>query len=104
MRVTQDFIRILPSRSGEAEKLPIDLIRGIGKESDRSYGEALENIEDAIRLYLEDRLAIDEPIPRSEMVSFNDRPNSPPADPPWRYGYPPPGECKENVTVTSKAQ
>jgi predicted RNase H-like HicB family nuclease len=35
-----------------------------------SYEEALENIEDAIRLHIEDRLANNEPIPRSEMVSL----------------------------------
>jgi len=35
-----------------------------------SYEEAIGNIEDAIRLHLEDRLARDEPIPTSEMVSL----------------------------------
>jgi predicted RNase H-like HicB family nuclease len=35
-----------------------------------SYEEAIANIEDAIRLHLEDRLASDEPIPTSEMVSL----------------------------------
>jgi predicted RNase H-like HicB family nuclease len=35
-----------------------------------SYEEALENIEDVIRLHIEDRLANNEPIPCSEMVSL----------------------------------
>jgi len=35
-----------------------------------SYEEALTNIEDAIRLHIEDRLASGEPIPTAEMVSL----------------------------------
>ncbi|MCC7353475.1 MAG: type II toxin-antitoxin system HicB family antitoxin [Anaerolineae bacterium] len=35
-----------------------------------SYEEALENIQDAIRLHIEDRLASGEPIPAPEMVSL----------------------------------
>jgi len=35
-----------------------------------SYEEALNNIEDAIRLHIEDRLANGEPIPTIEMVSL----------------------------------
>jgi predicted RNase H-like HicB family nuclease len=35
-----------------------------------SYEEALGNIEDAIRLHIEDRLASGEPIPTAEMVSL----------------------------------
>ncbi len=34
------------------------------------YEEALSNIEDAIRLHIEDRLANGEPIPTAEMVSL----------------------------------
>lgn len=36
----------------------------------RSYEEALKNIEDAIRLHIEDHLADGETIPTSEMVSL----------------------------------
>lgn len=35
-----------------------------------SYEEILNNIQDAIRLHIEDRLANNEPIPTSEMVSL----------------------------------
>ena len=35
-----------------------------------SYEEVINNIQDAIRLHIEDRLANDEPIPTSEMVSL----------------------------------
>jgi predicted RNase H-like HicB family nuclease len=35
-----------------------------------SYEEALRNIQDAIRLHIEDRLASGEPLPTSEMVSL----------------------------------
>jgi len=35
-----------------------------------SYEEVLYNIQDAIRLHIEDRLANNEPIRRSEMVSL----------------------------------
>lgn len=35
-----------------------------------SYEEVLNNIQDAIRLHIEDRLANNEPIPTSEMVSL----------------------------------
>lgn len=35
-----------------------------------SYEEVLHNIQDAIRLHIEDRLANNEPIPTSEMVSL----------------------------------
>lgn len=35
-----------------------------------TYEEALANIEDAIRLHIEDRLAKGESIPISEMISF----------------------------------
>ncbi|MGQ9554797.1 MAG: type II toxin-antitoxin system HicB family antitoxin [Anaerolineae bacterium] len=35
-----------------------------------SYEEALENIQDAMRLHIEDRLANDEPIPTSELLSL----------------------------------
>ncbi len=35
-----------------------------------SYEEALNNIEDAIRLHIEDRLASSEPLPASGMVSL----------------------------------
>ena len=35
-----------------------------------SYEEALNNIEDAIRLHIEDRLASSEPLPTSGMVSL----------------------------------
>jgi predicted RNase H-like HicB family nuclease len=35
-----------------------------------SYEKALANIEDAIRLHIEDRLENGEPIPMSEMVSL----------------------------------
>jgi len=35
-----------------------------------SYEEALNNIADAIRLHIEDRLASGEPIPTAEMVSL----------------------------------
>jgi predicted RNase H-like HicB family nuclease len=35
-----------------------------------SYEEALNNIEDVIRLHIEDRLASGEPIPTAEMVSL----------------------------------
>jgi predicted RNase H-like HicB family nuclease len=35
-----------------------------------SYEEALNNIEDVIRLHIEDRLASGEPIPTTEMVSL----------------------------------
>lgn len=35
-----------------------------------SFEEALTNIEDAIRLHIEDRLASGEPIPTAEMVSL----------------------------------
>lgn len=36
-----------------------------------SYEEALENIKDAIRLHIEDRLAGGEPIPEPESVSLS---------------------------------
>ena len=35
-----------------------------------SYEEVINNIQDAIRLHIEDRLANNEPIPTSEMVSL----------------------------------
>jgi predicted RNase H-like HicB family nuclease len=35
-----------------------------------TYEEALENIRDAIRLHIEDRLACGEPVPRQEIVSL----------------------------------
>ena len=35
-----------------------------------TYEEAIANIEDAIRLHIEDRLASGEPIPVAEMVSL----------------------------------
>ncbi len=35
-----------------------------------SYEEVLHNIEDAIRLHIEDRLASGEPVPTAEMVSL----------------------------------
>ncbi|MDI6799490.1 MAG: type II toxin-antitoxin system HicB family antitoxin [Actinomycetota bacterium] len=35
-----------------------------------TYEEALENIKDAIRLHIEDRLSAQEDIPSSEMVSL----------------------------------
>ena len=35
-----------------------------------SYEEVINNIQDAIRLHIEDRLAHNEPIPTSEMVSL----------------------------------
>lgn len=35
-----------------------------------TYEEVLANIEDAIQLHLEDRLACGEPIPETEMVSL----------------------------------
>lgn len=35
-----------------------------------SYEEAIGNIEDAIRLHIEDRLASGEPVPAAEMVSL----------------------------------
>jgi predicted RNase H-like HicB family nuclease len=39
------------------------LLQGCYTQGD-SYEEAIDNIEDAIRLHLEDRLANNEPIPR----------------------------------------
>lgn len=36
-----------------------------------TFEEVLENIRDAIRLHIEDRLASNEPIPTSEMVSLS---------------------------------
>jgi predicted RNase H-like HicB family nuclease len=35
-----------------------------------TYEEVISNIEDAIRLHIEDRLANNEPVPTSEMVSL----------------------------------
>ncbi|HMR66026.1 MAG TPA: type II toxin-antitoxin system HicB family antitoxin [Anaerolineae bacterium] len=45
------------------------LIQGCYTQGD-SYEEAMENIEDAIRLHLEDLLANNEPIPSVEMISL----------------------------------
>jgi predicted RNase H-like HicB family nuclease len=45
------------------------LLQGCYTQGD-TYEEALNNIEDAIRLHLEDRLANSEPIPTAEMVSL----------------------------------
>lgn len=45
------------------------LLQGCYTQGD-SYEEAIDNIEDAIRLHLEDRLANNEPIPTVEMVSL----------------------------------
>lgn len=45
------------------------LLQGCYTQGD-SYEEAIDNIEDAIRLHLEDRLANNEPIPTAEMVSL----------------------------------
>ena len=36
-----------------------------------SFEEVLENIKDAIRLHIEDRLASGEPVPSSEVVSIS---------------------------------
>lgn len=36
-----------------------------------SFEEVLENLKDAIRLHIEDRLVNDEPIPTSEVVSLS---------------------------------
>ena len=35
-----------------------------------TYEEALQNIEDAVRLHIQDRLASSEPIPSSERISL----------------------------------
>lgn len=45
------------------------LLQGCYTQGD-SYEEAIDNIEDAIRLHLEDRLTNNEPIPTAEMVSL----------------------------------
>jgi predicted RNase H-like HicB family nuclease len=45
------------------------LLQGCYTQGD-SYEEAIDNIEDAIRLHLEDRIANNEPIPTAEMVSL----------------------------------
>lgn len=45
------------------------LLQGCYTQGD-SYEEAIGNIEDAIRLHLEDRLANNESIPTAEMVSL----------------------------------
>jgi len=36
----------------------------------KSFEEVLDNIEDAVRLHIEDRLASGEPLPDTEMVSL----------------------------------
>lgn len=45
------------------------LLQGCYTQGD-TYEEAINNIEDAIRLHLEDRIANNEPIPTAEMVSL----------------------------------
>ncbi|MBI4216245.1 MAG: type II toxin-antitoxin system HicB family antitoxin [Chloroflexi bacterium] len=37
----------------------------------QTFEEVMENIRDAIKLHLEDRLANDEPVPTSEVVSLS---------------------------------
>jgi predicted RNase H-like HicB family nuclease len=45
------------------------LLQGCYTQGD-TYEEAMDNIGDAIRLHLEDRIANNEPIPTAEMVSL----------------------------------
>lgn len=60
---------VVVEKDGDGYFASCPVLQGCYTQGD-TYEEVMENIEDAIRLHIEDRLADGEPIPMSEMVSL----------------------------------